>query len=1095
MRTSWIPALLIVLFSASGSGHATVIEPNPDPDDPPIPLPGPALCTAAGGGAFWVDAPRLRLQIDKGVIVYVKNLLTQEVHTNLPPVQVRIPRGMGHLRSATSGSPTEAEIKTAAFMHGPWSAYDLPVNNEWSPFHHPSDSSGFSLASGPGSCVATWSGLTNGTTTFSDEAFHLEIAVAAGGVLRFSASASSPRLGVLSALVPIVNLHGNHRIYLPSFGGGMFDSSGVDYASNAAKLLTLDKAPFWEAPVVGMEGTSGSLGLWITDPNFNPNMLFLSWTGAASPSFGVGIEQLSRLSGPTNPFPYTSISTQSWYLDAFNGNWVAAMTPYKNWYAQQFATELARRAGPAWADKVRVILDQWTRPCDGPAGADTHCHYQCVTGEPDCDVTVWDYLRNLLGKPTEGGTTFDDRVLLYESDARCYGFDTNLPSYDANCLRYPSRNNTLHQQGFRTMGYVNSFCINFGSDSFTHECVGEAGHGLARKYGYFFDLRDGPYAYDAPGGGALPHTFDDACRPPAGTVAPNTCNNPPDSCFPDFPVSCGVQAQGRSCNCSPGVPCPYGEIMCLDPLSPWWRDFHITQMMDWHHWGFDANYEDTAGLAGDFGNDCIDGACGARGATRQFQELQQRMIEQNKVVPLATEYVSDPIGFASHWALRNGYRWAGCPLNDPYCIPPFRRWLATHTRPVSSFLFGPHHSAFVTSVVAMDNFQRHLVASMGDALGGTAQAPARRFDYRASAGDLGHAMYRAKLFANLGLVPDFSTQLSPSAVSWYRDKDGQLLTYSVTANEQKLTDGSAVAQYARISGVTSRSTADGLSLLGWPGMDVNGQVIGLDPAARYNLQHEGLQGPAQPTQIRVTELTPGVKVAKYYETPKAIVLVLNAIPGLPNPPAATNVRIYRQPGFLILKAMQNDVYVAIPPLTSPGTLYSGVPLPARFVFTKQAGQIYALNAQLSDQGTGRFIEKETGIDRGGEALAWHPLLVSGGLSYFHAAGSENAPQTFDWLISIPAMGGTLEVSTFDCATAGDGSFAVVYVNGKEVARNPERLPGPHATCPDLVDVLSASLAPYAGRMAFISVAFDNGAANDANADLRYIARPKILNME
>jgi hypothetical protein len=153
--------------------------------------------------------------------------------------------------------------------------------------------------------------------------------------------------------VPLVHLHAEHRLYVPSFGGLFYDRT------TAPALISLGGAPFWEAPVMALEGPRGSLGLWVEDGEFRPHFAFLSYDGR---SFSASIEYL-------NWMPFEDLKQASsfvWRLDAFAGGWVEAMTPYRNWYAQQFAPERKLRAATQWADKIRVVID---RRKDAPANA------------------------------------------------------------------------------------------------------------------------------------------------------------------------------------------------------------------------------------------------------------------------------------------------------------------------------------------------------------------------------------------------------------------------------------------------------------------------------------------------------------------------------------------------------------------------------------------------------------------------------------------------------------------------------------------------------------------------------------------------------
>ena len=397
---------------------------------------------------------------------------------------------------------------------------------------------------------ATWTGLSNGKERFPDERLTLSFQVdRADGTLEGHAIVSSSKGGVYGVQMPIANLHGDHRVYVPSLGGLLYDKQ------RKPSVVTLSGAPFWEAPVIAIEGRQGSLGLWIEDESMQATFAFITWTGK---TFATAIESLA-------PMPFEShkqFKSATWRIDAFDGGWVAAMTPYKQWYAKTFAKELAQRAAVAWADKIRVVLDE-------------------VDHQPD----VWRRIASMCDPQT---------VLIHEWNARAANFDHDLPDWTPR-PGYVERVRALKSLGFRTMAYVNTYCVNYNSPVFVRDRI--ADFGLTRRIPSFLEY------------GHAPETFATA---------------------------------------------PAGQLLYLDPLSPGWRKYHTEMMIRWHNQtGTDANYEDTAGSVGDFGNGIVGGKAGAQGATEQFREILNR----NGQVPMASEYAPDAIAFASRWPLRYQQVW------------------------------------------------------------------------------------------------------------------------------------------------------------------------------------------------------------------------------------------------------------------------------------------------------------------------------------------------------------------------------------------------------------------------------------------------------
>ncbi len=520
---------------------------------PALALPAGAQTVTITGRALTIRTPRLEATVENGVIVSLKNLATGEVHADRAFGEVAMPSGLGHL----SGDPA-----AAGRLHMPWgtSTMDQQIGpgTAFPTMHRPHAGSSFKAVKTPTGVRATWTGLTNGTKQFPRETLTTEFWVhPRTGRLLFKAWGSSDAGGVYGVQVPLANLTPEHAFYVPSFGGTLYNRD------NPPGLITLGGTPFWEAPVVAAEGRRGTLGLWVEDARFHPNFFFLNWTGK---SFALAIEHQNLM-----PFEGLKKSESvTWCLDAFAGGWVDAMAPYKDWYARTFAPEMkARAATTKWADKIRVVIDH-------------------VEARPEV-------LR-------EVASTFDpETVLVHEWNARAPDFDHELPDWTPRA-GYPERVKMLQRHGFRTMAYVNTYCVNYNSPVFQRDRVKE--FGLTRKY-------SGLYSYTTPRS-----TFE--------TAKDN-------------------------------------QLLYLDPLSARWRKYHTDMMLKWKaDTGTDANYEDTGGAVGDHGNGVVEGKFGTQGAVEQFRELLRR----NPSVPMASEYAPDCIAFAVRWPLRYQQVWGANPTRE-----------------------------------------------------------------------------------------------------------------------------------------------------------------------------------------------------------------------------------------------------------------------------------------------------------------------------------------------------------------------------------------------------------------------------------------------
>lgn len=507
-----------------------------------------------GKRSFTIQSTRLRARFEDGVIVSLKNRVTGEEHAAPPAGEndLSMPRGMGHLRDGG---------KALEKLHIPWhlssmvlaqpsEIHKCPQRRDFASMFRPLSDAVFSTRRIAHGIEATWRGLGNDQQSFPDDT--LTIAAWVDPLteqLRFSASASSIESGVVSVQVPLANLAPQHRFFVPSFGGVMLDRQMTTGLKTFQGLRN-----FLEARVLGIEGTRGSIGLWAEDEKFYNHHLFFNWSGR---SFSVALEHQNLMPFET----HKQVDSVVYHLDAFSGGWVDAMTPYRQWYQKQFAKEISQRDEVAWADRIGVIID---------------------SGSPAADVDA--QIADMLEPET---------VMFHDWNARQPAFDHELPDWSPR-EGYPERVAALQALGFRTMAYVNTYCVNYRSPVFQRDRI--ADFGLTRK------TQINKYA--------------------------------------DRRLHENQQSQWEGYE--------KGKLLYLDPLSARWRAYHTEQMIAWREQtGTDANYEDVLGTAGDFGNGVIDGLFAGQGATAQVQEL----LERNGEVPMASEYAPENVAFGVRWPL------------------------------------------------------------------------------------------------------------------------------------------------------------------------------------------------------------------------------------------------------------------------------------------------------------------------------------------------------------------------------------------------------------------------------------------------------------
>ncbi|OGV62478.1 MAG: hypothetical protein A3K19_33520 [Lentisphaerae bacterium RIFOXYB12_FULL_65_16] len=966
-----LSGLAAVLVSALWSGFASGAAPGVQVD--------PQAHTVV------IQTPRLAATFRDGMIVAVIALGTGEVHADAATTdELGVPSGLGHL----TGMP-EAVGK----LHMPWGTdtlnQQIELGTKHPTMHRPHAGSTWTTADIEGGMQMTWTGLSNGAQMFPEETVSVKAWVdPATGALLFRATGTSPTEGVYGVQVPVANLHAEHRVYVASFGGIMYDSSGKP------GLTTLGGTPFWEAPVVAIEGRQGSLGLWVEAPECPPDFFFMNWSGK---SFSIAIEHLNLM-----PFePHKSVESVTWRLDAVAGGWVAAMTPYRDWYARAFAEELRARAAVTWADRIKVIIDEYEKA--DPAG-----------------------LRALA-------TVFDpETVLLHEWNARAPEFDHELPDWTPRA-GYVERVKAAQVLGFRTMAYVNTYCVNYNSPVFVRDRIQD--FGLTRRLkgvsAYAKSVQD-------------PFMFDKAKD---------------------------------------------GQILYLDPLSPRWRQYHTDMMVKWRdETGTDANYEDTGGCAGDFGNGVIEGKSGAQGSVDAFRDLLRR----NPTVPMASEYGPHSIAFAVRWPLRYQQVWGGEATRV--------QWM-THQRPVSAFIHGPHHGAWVPTINAESNFLRHVVVACSDALGGPAQCPGTLQSLQANQGILVHMRWRAQLFSRKQLEPFFAPERwEPTLACMYQDRDGQIYKYYADAQAHRMVGPDGRELYARISGLNRYST--GLNLPGWPAIS-DGTILGLNPKIRYAL----VPGVPDRTGVAVTRLPEGVFISRFYETKAFTVISLEPIET--GKPAQGEVAFRSASGFA--EIFVNDQLVDTPKPADKGAsvdMTFTIAFPANILFVKEGVQTVQHDQYFGDgHEVGRYILVDSGLDRGGEYVPpYRPNFEVPGekqpVPFTFLSWGNDAEVTVDYLVKIPAKDSTLRVYLQHRQDKyGNGTIARLYVNGRMrhaydfgPKPNPAWKDGMPANEKNVWDTAyhawSLPLGATAGRTVLVTLATDGKASN--NADSQWWSRPKFV---
>ncbi|MBQ9336491.1 MAG: hypothetical protein IJS14_04250 [Lentisphaeria bacterium] len=394
-------------------------------------------------------------------------------------------------------------------------------------------------------------------------------------------------------------------------------------------------------------------------------------------------------------------------------------------------------------------------------------------------------------------------VLLHVWTARKLGFTKDIPDYT---LRegYPGEVARAHKHGFKIMCYVCSLCAVYQSPAWERDKVGD----------FFLTRKNSITNYDG-----KKNVYDENLE---GTLT----------------AARGKDQFGHL---------KKGAFLYGDPLSKGWRDYYvkIVENLD-RSSGTDANYQDTLGCTQENGNGVIDGLSGAQG-----NAALARALAKNPGVPMASEFGPEPIAFAIKWPLNYAQVWGNYK---------FRSYRIHHQVPLGAFLFG--YRPWIPRFRATDDFLRHLVTAVSDAIGGMGVFSAS-VDMDIRSGFRDHMTWRSKIFVEKQLKPYFPERKYPANVrSMYQSADGGIYSYYDDGKLQMMLDPDGKPLYGRVNGVSSVKVR-GLYLPGWPTADAEG-IYGLDPKKSYALFPADCRKP----EFMLGKLPDGIMLKLYYLTPE-----------------------------------------------------------------------------------------------------------------------------------------------------------------------------------------------------------------------------------
>ncbi len=638
-----------------------------------------------------------------------------------------------------------------------------------------------------------------------------------------------------------------------------------------------------------------------------------------------------------------------------------------------------------------------------------------------------------------------ESVLMHEWNARAPAFGVDLPDWTPR-EGYIDKVRLMHEYGFKTMAYVCTYCAVYNSPVWKRDNLGE--QFLTRKY-----------SLSNYGRASEDREMDSLIGDVQGAASADQFAGMKD-----------------------------GRFLYGDPLHPGWRRYHSEQMAWWNSTtGTDANYEDTAGCAGDFGNGVVDGKSGAQGSVAMMRELLGRQ----PGVPMASEYGPDAIAFAVKWPLVYAQVWGG---------DAFRAHRKHAQVPVNAYLFG--YRTWIPVINAGTDFLKHVVAACSDAAGGMGMTSAAPEALDCRAGFTGHMVWRAQVFARRGLAPYFDPAVrEPDLVCMYRDREGGLYRYRDDGRLQRLTGPDGHDLYARAEKTNRLDTA--LSIPGWPA--VTGHTLfGLDPGQRY-----ALFPPADGTRppVRLDTLPDGIVVRmSRHDRDYALLVLDRAAPKAGPAQAAVPFTLDRSFETVCVNGTNRPLAAGAVKATLDLTF------PARILFAS-AGPAPAFNEQLKldfNRLKIRKVSPATGLQ---EMVLTNNLPVlrrtinTGGMAKPRTAialwgsGWEN---TLDFLVRVPSRTAAVRVYAKASTTPyGDGTIAKLYINGACVRSldnrraNPDWKQGMPKSEKTLIDsAVHEWIVPvgqYAGHAVLVTIASDP--KRDGNADQQWMSIPELIEDE
>jgi hypothetical protein len=617
---------------------------------------------------------------------------------------------------------------------------------------------------------------------------------------------------------------------------------------------------------------------------------------------------------------------------------------------------------------------------------------------------------------------FPKGSLLYQDwNARACKHDHDLPDWTPR-EHYISGVERLHKYNIKTMAYTNTYCANYKSKVWDRDNLSS----------FFLTRKNSPHLYN---GKSIKDTRNPLSERLLGTIDHSSSKD---------------QFAGMK----------PGRLLYVDPLSSRWRQYHADMMVWWNSTTkTDANYEDTAGSIGDFGNGVVKGLSAGEGSIAQMRILQKKQSQ----VPISTEYGPDGIAFATSWALNYASHWG----NDK-----FKRYRIHNQYPLAVYLYG--YRQWVTALNNSTDLRKHVQASTSDAAGGLGLVLVDYFRHK-TATELnsdysfdGHLFSRSKLFAEKSLIPYFPDGNYPENIRcMYKGTDG-IYSYYDDGKLQLMLGPDKKELYGRIFRANEVKTT--LWLANWP-LQNGKRIFGLNPVEHYPLFIKPKH--ISPPPITLEYLPQNILLRKYYDAPEFTYMEFNG--------EANMLSLKLKLSEKFKEFYVNDKKVDINNIQGK--------LPLRLLAVKKDPKNeFTQNALTRTISSGLMIGKavplkyKTKHKTENQELYW----LKGKCAYV------------DYLVRVPSKDSAVKVYFQNLASSSkhgcDASITKILINGNEVssydARSKNQSGNPEYLFNTELHYWSVPIGKYAGKTILITLVSDW--KETPNWDQQYIGIPQLI---